>query len=76
MTWCRSAVVRSVQRRQRLAELRLQSVRPHVEEAKANGWDSLRQIAAFLNEKGIRTSRGSRWSAAEVRRVLIRLGYC
>lgn len=76
MPWSRSAVVRSLEVRQKLAESRLQSVRPHVEEARSDGRYSLRQIAAYLNAKGVRTTRGNEWSASEVRRVLMRLRQC
>ncbi|MBM1173840.1 recombinase family protein [Microvirga arabica] len=35
---------------------------------------SLRQIAAALNERHIRTARGKEWTAAQVVRVLDRAG--
>ena len=33
---------------------------------------SLRQIAAELNERGIKTARGGRWHAATVRNIMAR----
>jgi hypothetical protein len=35
---------------------------------------SLRQIAAELRRRGIRTMRGGAWTAATVQRVLLRVG--
>ena len=46
---------------------------PIIEELKAAGAVSLRQIAAGLNDKGIRTARGGAWSAVQVQRVLERV---
>jgi DNA invertase Pin-like site-specific DNA recombinase len=45
---------------------------PIIEELKASGAVSLRQIAAGLNARGINTARGSEWSAVQVQRVLDR----
>jgi len=45
---------------------------PIIEELKASGAVSLRQIAAELNARGIRTARGGAWSAVQVKRVLER----
>jgi hypothetical protein len=39
---------------------------------KAAGAVSLRQIAAGLNGKGIRTARAGEWSAMQVKRILTR----
>jgi DNA invertase Pin-like site-specific DNA recombinase len=47
-------------------------VRPIVADIQARGATSLRQIAAALNEKGIRISRGGAWSAVQVQRVMER----
>jgi DNA invertase Pin-like site-specific DNA recombinase len=44
-----------------------------IEELKASGAVSLRQIAAELNARGIRTARGKEWSAVQVQRVLERI---
>jgi hypothetical protein len=44
-----------------------------IEEARAAGAVSLRQIAAHLNGRGDTTPKGSVWTAAAVQRVLRRL---
>jgi DNA invertase Pin-like site-specific DNA recombinase len=46
---------------------------PIIEELKASGAVSLRQIAAGLNAKGIRTARAGEWSAVQVKRVMARV---
>jgi DNA invertase Pin-like site-specific DNA recombinase len=46
---------------------------PIIEELKASGAVSLRQIASGLNAKGINTARGGEWSAVQVQRVLEQL---
>ena len=43
-----------------------------IADLKASGADSLRQIAAGLNARGIGTSRGDEWSAVQVQRVMAR----
>lgn len=46
-------------------------VRPVIAQAQNSGAASLRQIAAYLNEKGVQTRRGGlNWDAAKVRQVL------
>jgi DNA invertase Pin-like site-specific DNA recombinase len=54
------------------ANNRASDLLPIIEELKAASAVSLRQIAAGLNAKGIRTSRGGVWSAVQVQRVLER----
>jgi DNA invertase Pin-like site-specific DNA recombinase len=54
------------------ADSRSSDLLPIIEELKAAGAVSLRQIAAGLNAKGIRTARGGAWSAVQVQRVLER----
>jgi hypothetical protein len=54
------------------ANSRASDLAPIIEELKASGAVSLRQIAAGLNDKGIRTRRGGEWSAVQVQRVLER----
>lgn len=49
---------------------RAAKVMRHIEAARAMGAQSLRQIAAALNSKGITTPRGGEWSANQVARVL------
>jgi DNA invertase Pin-like site-specific DNA recombinase len=60
----------SVAVRQKAAAERAAKVQRHIEVARANGATSLRQIAAALNAQGITTSRGGRWAANQVARVL------
>jgi DNA invertase Pin-like site-specific DNA recombinase len=55
------------------ANNRASDLLPIIEELKAAGAVSLRQIAAGLNAKGIRTVRGSAWSAVQVQRVMERV---
>jgi DNA invertase Pin-like site-specific DNA recombinase len=62
----------SVAARIRKAESRASDLAPIIEELKASGAVSLRQIAAGLNSRGIRTARGGAWSAVQVQRVLER----
>jgi DNA invertase Pin-like site-specific DNA recombinase len=54
------------------ANNRTSDLLPVIEELKASGAVSLRQIAAGLNAKGIKTARGHGWSAVQVQRVLER----
>src|SRR5690606_4744880 len=58
------------ERRQANAMGRAHVLAPIVEEIRAGGATSLRQIAHELNRRGIRASRGGEWSAAQVRRLL------
>lgn len=55
--------------RTRAAMVRAQDLAPVIAEIRASGATSLRQIAAGLDDRGIRTPRGHAWSAAQVRRV-------
>jgi DNA invertase Pin-like site-specific DNA recombinase len=55
------------------ANNRTSDLLPIIEEMKASGAVSLRQIATGLNAKGIRTARGGAWSAVQVQRVLERV---
>jgi DNA invertase Pin-like site-specific DNA recombinase len=59
-----SATARREASRSRAAKLD-----PHIRQARQEGHQSLRAVAAYLNDKGIRTSRGHAWTAAAVRRV-------
>ncbi|MBW4039212.1 MAG: recombinase family protein [Acidobacteria bacterium] len=45
---------------------------PTIEDIKAKGAKTLRDIAAALNETGIPTARGGEWSAVQVQRILAR----
>jgi DNA invertase Pin-like site-specific DNA recombinase len=62
-----SAVKRRAQAANRASDLI-----PVIRSAQANGASSLRQIAAILNTRGIKTVRGGEWSAVQVRRVMHR----
>lgn len=62
-----SAVVRSEAASKLSADLL-----PAIRYAQDHGAVSLRDIAAVLNESGIRTARGGKWSAVQVSRVLAR----
>jgi DNA invertase Pin-like site-specific DNA recombinase len=64
-----SAVVRSTRAKRRAAD-----IGPIVADIRASGATSLRQIAAALNERHIRTARGKEWTATQVMRVLERTG--
>ena len=46
---------------------------PIITEIRASGATSLGKIAKALNERGIRTPRGSEWQAVQVKRVLERI---
>lgn len=69
---CVSAVgrQRSIATRQARAADRKADVLPYVEQAKAAGKTSLRDIAGYLNQLGITTPRGMEWQAASVRRLV------
>jgi hypothetical protein len=58
--------------RTKTANGRASDLTPIIEELKASGAVSLRQIAAGLNARGIKTARGSEWSAVQVQRVMER----
>jgi DNA invertase Pin-like site-specific DNA recombinase len=60
-----SARVRSEAAQRRAADLL-----PVIEQCKANGAVTLRQIAAQLNQRQIPASRGGSWSGAQVSRVM------
>jgi hypothetical protein len=40
-------------------------------EAREAGAESLREIAAYLTEKGVQTRRGGPWDAAKVRALML-----
>lgn len=52
------------------ASKRAHDLLPAIEQARAEGAVTRRDIAAFLNEKGIDTPRGGQWSAPQVSRIL------
>jgi DNA invertase Pin-like site-specific DNA recombinase len=63
----------SLATRQAKARSRASDLAPVIEELTASGAVSLRQIAAGLNARGIRTARGGEWSAMQVQRVMERV---
>jgi DNA invertase Pin-like site-specific DNA recombinase len=64
----------SIQVRQERASKKANDLLPVIEQAKASGASSLREIAAVLNKRKIHTSRGGKWSAVQVQRILQRNG--
>jgi DNA invertase Pin-like site-specific DNA recombinase len=52
---------------------RAQDLAPILADIRASGATSLREIAAALNARNIRTARGAQWSSVQVRRVLERV---
>lgn len=65
-----AGVQASARKRTDAALARAAKVMPHVAEAKAAGHVTTRSIAAYLNGKGIRTSRGGEWRSGSVARLL------
>src|SRR5215210_3752654 len=57
----------------RKAAARTADLAPIIAEIRASGATSLGRIAKALNERGIRTPRGSEWQPVQVRRVLERV---
>jgi DNA invertase Pin-like site-specific DNA recombinase len=49
------------------------NILPIIREIQVAGQTTLREIAASLNARGVRTARGGRWGASSVRNLLIRL---
>jgi len=62
--------VASLTTRQARARSRAFDLAPVIDELKASGAVSLRQIAAGLNAKGIKAARGGKWSAFQVQRMM------
>ncbi|WP_286159160.1 recombinase family protein [Methylobacterium sp. Leaf456] len=56
-----------------MAQGRAEDLAGVIRELREGGADSLRKLAAGLNERGIEASRGGQWSANQVARVLSRL---
>lgn len=55
--------------RQEAAARRRADLLPVVEQLRANGCGSLREIAEGLNKAGVTSARGRKWSAAQVMRL-------
>lgn len=49
-----------------------ENVLPIIQQVQASGVKSLRGVAAALNARGVRSARGGRWAATQVRSVLMR----
>jgi Recombinase len=47
---------------------------PLIHDAQKTGASSLRAIAKILNDRGVRTARGGKWAATQVRDILHRAG--
>jgi DNA invertase Pin-like site-specific DNA recombinase len=69
---CRKGNRASVVIRVATAVNRANDLQPIIESIQSGGALSLRQIAAALNERGILTARGGKWSAGQVQRILHR----
>ncbi|WP_338241610.1 recombinase family protein [Aurantiacibacter hainanensis] len=57
--------------RQRRAAEFVERVSPAITEARQEGAKSLREIASYLTEQGVKTRRGGPWDAAKVRQVIL-----
>jgi len=57
----------------RVLTRRLPDLAPIIKELRAAGKTSLRAIAAGLNDSGVPTARGGKWSSAQMMRMLERL---
>jgi hypothetical protein len=71
--FARKAAQISAAKRTAAASSRVADLAPILAEVRAEGRSSLRQIAAGLNARNIRTARGGEWSAVQVARVLARV---
>lgn len=54
------------------AATRAADLRPYLERLKAEGITTLGGLAEKLNQKGVTTARGGKWTAAALKRVLER----
>jgi hypothetical protein len=54
------------------ADRRARALTPIIEEIRATGVHSYSGIAAQLEARGIRTARGGRWAATQVRDIVLR----
>lgn len=63
----------SLRTRQEQSRAKARDLAPIIEELKASGATSLRQIAVGLNAKGIKALRGGEWSAFQVQRLIERV---
>jgi DNA invertase Pin-like site-specific DNA recombinase len=56
-----------------IAKARAEEFREAIEDARSQGCQSLRELAAHLNDLGATTPRGGTWAAASVSRLLVQL---
>jgi DNA invertase Pin-like site-specific DNA recombinase len=56
------------------ADSRATDLMPTIRQLQSQGANSLRQIAAGLDARGITAARGGQWSAAQIRSILCRFG--
>ena len=61
----------SAESRSAVAKARASKVLPHILRAREEGFRSYKAIAAYLNRRGIRTSRGMKWRPAQVQRLSV-----
>ena len=74
MMCCSPASEGGIATLQKQARNRALDLAPTIQELHAGGCESLRAIAAGLNDQGIPTARGQgKWSAIQVARVLERI---
>jgi DNA invertase Pin-like site-specific DNA recombinase len=66
----KKAAAKSALVRTQSATKRARDIIVSIQHARDNGAQSLRQIAAYLNETNTKAARGGTWSAAQVRRVI------
>jgi DNA invertase Pin-like site-specific DNA recombinase len=66
----RKAHRNSAKARQQRAAKHASDLMPIIEDIRAEGADSLREIAVALNERGIVAPRGGAWQATQVQRIL------
>lgn len=64
------ACAQGVARNKAIADQHVANVRPIIDQLRAAGLSTLRDIAAALNARGIATARGGQWYASSVRRLL------
>lgn len=64
---------KSAQVRQTMSQAYLLKVEDAIHAARAKGHTSLRQLAAYMNERGIKTINGKAWTASTAQRVLAQL---
>ncbi len=70
----RKGVVAASRARTKNADDAARVLLPAILAVQATGVTSLRAIASEMNARGIRTVRGTEWTATAVRRVLLRAG--